>query len=73
MKTRGLRLRGKYPGRGRTGLQGSARGPVSNLESFLYVLYSVLRLRSQLTTPTPMLPNKIAPGAGMASISVTKP
>ena len=27
--------------------------------------YSVLRLRSQLTMPTPMLPSNIAPGAGI--------
>ena len=27
--------------------------------------YNVLRLRSQLTTPTPMPPNRIAPGAGI--------
>ena len=30
-------------------------------------IYSVLRLRSQLTKPIPMLPNKTAPGAGIAS------
>jgi len=28
--------------------------------------YSALRLRSQPTRPMPMLPNRIAPGAGMA-------
>ena len=28
--------------------------------------YSALRLRSQLTKPMPMLPNTIAPGAGIA-------
>ena len=30
--------------------------------------YSVLRLRNQLTRPTPMLPNRIALGAGIAEI-----
>jgi hypothetical protein len=30
-------------------------------------IYSVLRLRSQLTKPIPILPNKTAPGAGIAS------
>lgn len=39
----------------------------SNLTCLLFKLYySVLRLRSQLTRPTPMLPNRIAPGAGTA-------
>ena len=37
----------------------------SNLQFVLLARYSVLRLRSQLTTPTPMLPNRMAPGAGI--------
>ena len=37
----------------------------SKSNSVELLTYSVLRLRSQLTRPTPMLPNKIAPGAGI--------
>jgi len=52
------------------------KGPQANAHSpsvFLFCKYShsVLRLRNQPTRPIPMLPNRIAPGAGMGATWLT--
>ena len=50
------------------GLQVRKLTVLSKVYSHKILTYSVLRLRSQLTRLMPILPSRIAPGAGTAAI-----